>query len=298
MTEEQIMAFKFNIAYNESRNRYDAMNKQSSASGKYQFIRSTAKGMWKQNKEMFQDLGISEADFSNTASYRRMMADPAKGPAIQERLMNAAIANYSHTLKRSGVPITMETLAAVHFMGPGVISTIKRQGMGFLSSGYNPTAGTGVANATIGAYTSTMRKMNTEAFRRAKESGSLLGKQSSDIMKGLQEATARIAVAGATGGAAGAVVEGAKVAAEAATGVAQKVLKATGLADFATSILPSFLTPDTTPKIQVNAESTVQKQKHSFSVPLIAMDGSILNAMCTINFESTTVTSASDQQLS
>ena len=279
MNDEQLMAFKFNIAYNESRNNYGAMNDQTSASGKYQFLIATARGLWKQNKESFKDLGINESDFSDVSSYRRMMTDQTKGPAMQERLMNTAITDYTRYLKRADMPINQETLAAVHFMGPKAISMMKRYGQGFLSSDFNPTAGTGIRNASIGGYVNKLRAMGVEAFRKSRLEGTLLGGQSSDFMKGLS-ATA--------GKSKGVVASVGKVAA----GLARKTFDMSGLTEFASSLLPGILSSQTA-RPSAGQDEVASTTQHSVVVPFTMSSGDPLGATCTINFETTTITKVS-----
>jgi len=299
MTPEQIMAFKFNIAYVESRNSYAAMNKQTTATGKYQFLIGTARGMFRQHKEMFSDLGISEADFRDVGAYKKLMMDPNRGPAVQERIMNAAVIDYAQTLKRTGLPINQETMAALHFIGPKSIPMMKKLGSKFFSSGYNPTAGTNIANTSIGKYVGTMRSMGVEAFRKAQEKGTLLSSQDESLMANISKKIS----AGEFGpqrGAPGDTSMRSKIssAAETVTGVASKIFRATAIAGDALSALSGAvpMLPMVTPYI-IGPMANKRSDSHSITVPLVADDGTMLNANCVINFNTTTITEVADEQI-
>ena len=279
MTEEELMAFKFNIAYNESKNRYNATNKTTSATGKYQFLRATARGLWEQNKDMFKDLNISESDFNNIASYRKLMTDPVRGRAMQERLMNSGIMSYAKYIAKAGLPINQDTLATMHFMGPKGIKKIKEKGDSFLHSTFNPTAGTGIKNQTIGTYIENINSLGLEAFRGARMAGSLLDEQSPDLIEELANSP-------------GADVKKALEESSGAVDMAYMPRESFGLVGLASGALSAFnYAAPSSSSVSAGVEDVVRKDNHVVVVPLVLSDGTALGSTCTINFDTTTVTS-------
>jgi len=137
---------------------YLAANKQTSATGKYQFLRGTAAELFRKHKAAFASLGVSEQDFSSTTNMRQLMFG-AQGAQIQETLMGLAVQDYAKGLRSINVPVTAETLKLVHFMGLGGFKKWIKEGA---SLDYNPTAG-GVKNATVGQYLGLGRKSGAMA---------------------------------------------------------------------------------------------------------------------------------------
>ncbi len=126
---------------------YYAANKQTSATGKYQFVQSTAKELYEKHTSAFSNMGVSTQDFSSKESMRQMMFGP-EGAKIQETMMGLAVQDYAKGLRNINIPVTAETLKLVHFMGLGGFKKWIKEGA---SLDYNPTAG-GVKNATVGQY--------------------------------------------------------------------------------------------------------------------------------------------------
>jgi hypothetical protein len=96
--------FKGAIGQAESRGNYGARNQSgSSASGKYQVIRSTF--------ELY-------AKDKNSPVYRMTFEDFQKSPELQEALMDYMLQDYKRVLSAGGVPIDEKTLYLAHFLGP------------------------------------------------------------------------------------------------------------------------------------------------------------------------------------
>ena len=101
MTGQVPESYYGNARAAESGGNDAARNPTSSATGRYQFIKSTWDGLIKRRP----DLGLT--------------ADGRTDPAQQERAMRAFTEENARTLIRGGVAITNGTLYAAHFLGAG-----------------------------------------------------------------------------------------------------------------------------------------------------------------------------------
>lgn len=289
MSPELTSAFKYAIYKNESASSggYGAFNKDegSSATGKYQFTRRTARSLWNSNQKAFEDLGVSKEDFTNRERYRRLMLDPKKRVLLQERLMDLAIKDYARSLRANGKPVTPETLALVHFLGAReAIRRLKEHGLKAIENDYrNPTEKLGVLNASTAYYLGGIKR-HMEEYRPGSGmfdmdsstnyyTSSLLGKDTKGGETTIGDSVSKALNTAAT------VLESASK-----TSVIER-MALSGL-----SALSSMAASYVESRDNLSPNSYVERKKHRVSVPLISEDGSTFYATCNISFDTTTTT--------
>ncbi|ARS27610.1 zeta toxin family protein [Sphingomonas sp. KC8] len=112
-------AVKARIRHFESGGKDDARNPMpgQTAAGRYQFIDDTWLGL---HKQVFGETGQSPAQ----------IIAQKMDPAVQERLMDAALGNYTAAFERAGVAPTDGGLYLMHFLGPNKALEVLRSAPG------------------------------------------------------------------------------------------------------------------------------------------------------------------------
>lgn len=114
LTGDAAEQFKRHVRRSESGGNDNAANPRGSASGRYQFIESTFRSLYQ------RVYGATDTQAAAAWSNNRF------DPQVQERLMDAAIGEYTSAFRRAGVPATAGNLYLAHFLGPaGAVGALR-----------------------------------------------------------------------------------------------------------------------------------------------------------------------------